>query len=202
MNTKIEWLTAPYGATAYQPAGPEQYEGWYRKDANGEIEWWRVDGHGKDQWTWMGGRQDYPHGTIVKPAEKVIVRLQTTAEQLGWAAIDWSKAPEGTMGFHQQANGYVDHWVKWTENGDNWFCVCGFEAEGWQQAVTPFDKMMPNYRERIVCVPNKLASNQREDFAKELFQLVVPEGNWHKLSEEAKNTWRKAFDSGYRKTIS
>src|SRR5690349_10404553 len=110
--------------------------------------------------------------------------------------IDWSKAPEGTTGFHPQANGYVDHWVKWAENGDNWFCTLGFESSGWQEAVIPFDKMMPNYRDRIIHKPAELALIEREDFTKELFQLIAPEGKWHKLSEEAKASWYKAFDVG------
>ena len=117
-------------------------------------------------------------------------------------SIDWSKAPEGTMGFHPQVNGYVDHWVKWDENGANWFCVLGFELSGWQKAVIPFDKMMPNYQERIIRAPTGLitVSEQREDFTKKLFQLINPEGKWHKLTEEAKVSWYKAFDAGYRKT--
>lgn len=49
--------------------------------------------------------------------------------------------------------GYVDHWVKWVENGDNWFCALGFESSGWQKAAIPFDKMMPNYRDRVIRVP-------------------------------------------------
>lgn len=68
--------------------------------------------------------------------------------------IDWSKAPEGTMGFHPQANGYVDHWVKWVENGDNWFCVCGFETEGWvEHHVNLNDKTLLRYRAAITTRP-------------------------------------------------
>lgn len=197
----VNWLTGPLDATAYQPSAPEQEEGWYRKNANGEVEWWQVNSHNKDQWTWMGGRKDYPYGAIIRPAEKVIVRLQTTAEQLGWAAINWSKAPEGTMGFHPQINGYVDHWVKWAENGDNWFCTCGFESEGWQNACVNLTHMLPCYRSAIIVRPAELVLTERENFTKELFQLIVPEGKWHKLSEEAKASWYKAFDSGYRKPV-
>lgn len=67
--------------------------------------------------------------------------------------IDWSKAPEGAMGFHPQANGYVDHWVKWTENGDNWFCTCGFEAGGWVEYHVSLNQMSPRYRSAIVVRP-------------------------------------------------
>lgn len=61
--------------------------------------------------------------------------------------IDWSKAPEGVKGFHPQVNGYTDHWVKWCSNGDNWFCVVGFESGGWVRASTP---MHQNYMAGIV----------------------------------------------------
>lgn len=40
--------------------------------------------------------------------------------------IDWSKAPEGTTAHHAQGAGYTDHWMK-----DGYFCVVGFEADGW-----------------------------------------------------------------------
>jgi len=69
------------------------------------------------------------------------------------ANIDWSKAPEGTMGFHPQANGYVDHWIKWAENGDNWFCTCGFEAGGWVKYHVNLNSMSPRYRATIVVAP-------------------------------------------------
>lgn len=68
-------------------------------------------------------------------------------------SIDWSKAPEGTMGFHPQENGYVDRWVKWAENGDNWFCVCGFEADGWQNSYVKLSHMLPRYFSTIIVRP-------------------------------------------------
>ena len=64
--------------------------------------------------------------------------------------IDWSKAPEGTMGFHPRANGYVDHWVKWAENGDSWFCTRGFEAGGWVKYEVNLNSMSPHYRSTMV----------------------------------------------------
>lgn len=67
--------------------------------------------------------------------------------------IDWSKAPEGAMGFHPCVNGYVDHWVKWTENGDNWFCVCGFEPGSWVKSYPSLRSMSPRYRSTIIVRP-------------------------------------------------
>lgn len=56
--------------------------------------------------------------------------------------IQWDKAPEGVLAFHPAVNGYSDHWVKWDEKGNNWFCVTGFESGGW---VNSFTSMHPKY---------------------------------------------------------
>lgn len=46
--------------------------------------------------------------------------------------IDWSKAPEGATHFHPELNGFIAHWVK-----PGFFCVLGFEREGWKQDFNP-----------------------------------------------------------------
>ena len=149
----VNWFAAPLGTTAYQPPGPEQHEGWYRKNARDEVMWWPIGREDKKQWTWLGGRCDYPYGAIIRPAEAVTVKIEPGNGALGTVVVDWSKAPEGTMGFHPQANGYVDHWVKWAENGDNWFCTCGFEECGWQNSYVKLSHMLPRYFSTIIVRP-------------------------------------------------
>lgn len=61
--------------------------------------------------------------------------------------IGWSNAPDGAMGFCPSINGYVDHWVKWSADGSNSFCVCGFESGGWVESLT---SMHPKYLEIII----------------------------------------------------
>lgn len=52
-------------------------------------------------------------------------------------------------------NGYVDHWVKWAENGDNWFCVRGFEAGGWVKYEVNLTNMSLRYRSTIIVRPQQ-----------------------------------------------
>lgn len=61
--------------------------------------------------------------------------------------IDWGKAPDDAMGFCPSTNGYVDHWVKWSSDGSNSFCVCGFEPGGWVKSITT---MHAKYLEIII----------------------------------------------------
>lgn len=68
--TQPNWDKAPATAEAYQPPGPEQYEGWYRKGTSGAAEWWQVNSAGEEQWVWMGGRTDFPYGAIVRGQPK------------------------------------------------------------------------------------------------------------------------------------
>lgn len=68
--TQPNWDKAPATVEAYQPPGPEQYEGWYRKGTSGAVEWWQVNSAGEEQWVWMGGRTDFPYGAIVRGQPK------------------------------------------------------------------------------------------------------------------------------------
>ena len=50
--------------------------------------------------------------------------------------IDWSKAPEGATHYHpmtcQVGGGVSDHWFK-----PGFFCVVGFESNGWVPDISP-----------------------------------------------------------------
>lgn len=63
----IDMSKAPETAEAYQPGTNHQHEGWYRRNASGDVEWWEVDSNGKERWTWMGGRKSFPVGHVPLP---------------------------------------------------------------------------------------------------------------------------------------
>lgn len=204
----INWLAAPVGATAYQPSGPEQYEGWYRKNECGEVMWWQVGRQGKEQWAWMGGRRDYPYGAVIRPAERVTVKIEPGNGALGAVVAAWNKAPLGTMGFHPAKNGYVDHWVKWEDSGDNWFCVCGFEKDGWQKAITKLGPWPSQYTQTIVRKPGKnqaavyceLQLNAWQEYANNFRQTIgVQSAQEAKLRGEISlQVFAAGFDAGVK----
>ncbi|QLL11734.1 hypothetical protein [Pseudomonas chlororaphis] len=65
--------------------------------------------------------------------------------------IDWSKAPEGVTGFHPDKNGHLAHWVKLGSNGNNCFCVVGFESSGWVNLHS--SRISEDYRAEIINAP-------------------------------------------------
>lgn len=96
------------------------------------------------------------------------------------------------MGFCPMLNGYVDHWVKWEKNGDNWFCVRGFESGGWVKAVTP---MCEGYKSVIVTKPEGVS---QIELAKVLISLS---GDIRQPINTSQAAWMAAQleELGYRK---
>lgn len=52
---------------------------------------------------------------------------------------------------------------------------------------------------RPIRTPEQIADENREKAARELFELVNPEGKWHKFADEGKTRYRAAIDAGYCK---
>lgn len=46
--------------------------------------------------------------------------------------VDWSLAPDDATHFSPMTNEYIDHWVK-RDGRDSYFCVTGFEKDGWKR---------------------------------------------------------------------
>lgn len=62
----LNWSKAPEGAEAGHPGADELYPAWYRKDVSGLVEQICPDA-GIHTWTWMGGRKDFPVGSVLRP---------------------------------------------------------------------------------------------------------------------------------------
>lgn len=62
----IDWSKAPEGTEAGHPGGPGIYPAWYRKDTAGLVEQICPEA-GIHTWTWMGGRRDFPIGSVLRP---------------------------------------------------------------------------------------------------------------------------------------
>lgn len=68
--SEIDLTNAPVGAEAYHPEAHEQMACWYMRDQQGDV-WCYLDVRPieKGMWTHMGGRQDFPAGSIRLPAQ-------------------------------------------------------------------------------------------------------------------------------------
>jgi len=64
MNVDLD--VAPEGAEAVHAGGEGLYAAWYRKDVSGLVEQ-ICPGAGINTWTWMGGRKDFPVGSVIRP---------------------------------------------------------------------------------------------------------------------------------------
>ena len=102
--------------------------------------------------------------------------------------IDWSKAPEGVMGYHPHCAGYVDHWLKWESNGDNWFSVVGFESGGWVKALVPLE---PENLEYLIRRPEAIDAREKE--IRKMLEVCGTTAVIVQLACE------QLFDAGYRK---
>lgn len=54
---------------------------------------------------------------------------------------------------------------------------------------------------RCLRTPEQIAAEEREQDAQALFELINPEGKWHKFAEEGKARFRAAVAAGYRKQV-
>lgn len=55
---------------------------------------------------------------------------------------------------------------------------------------------------RPIRTPEQIEAEEREQDAQSLFELINPEGKWHKFAEEGKARFRAAVAAGYRKQVS
>lgn len=62
----IDWGKAPEGAEAGYLGTSHAYDAWYKRDANGEV-WQICSAAGFDNWVSMGGRKDFPVGSVLRP---------------------------------------------------------------------------------------------------------------------------------------
>jgi hypothetical protein len=54
--------------------------------------------------------------------------------------------------------------------------------------------------DRLIVADPDTADDDREKAARELFELVNPDGKWHKFHEAGKARYLAAIDAGYRKS--
>lgn len=62
----INWSAAPTDAEAGNPESSQILACWYKRNQFGDV-MVIVDGSGID-WLHMGGRKDFPYGSILRPA--------------------------------------------------------------------------------------------------------------------------------------
>ena len=63
---KIDWSKAPEGTEACYPGDKQMYPAWYRTDRYGCVEQ-ICEASGTTKWTTMGGRRDFPYGSVLHP---------------------------------------------------------------------------------------------------------------------------------------
>lgn len=73
--SEIDWSNAPDGAEAAMPRSASMHAAWYRRDPSGMVEQ-ICPMAGVLSWTSMGGRMDFPVGSIGRP-------LASSAQWLG-----------------------------------------------------------------------------------------------------------------------
>lgn len=72
MNEQIDWGKAPEGTEAGYLGTSHAYDAWYKRDANGEV-LQICPAAGFNDWVSMGGRKDFPVGSVLRPVAPVWV---------------------------------------------------------------------------------------------------------------------------------
>lgn len=173
----INWKMAPSGAEAYQPEGPEQFPGWYKK-IKGEVYWWQLTDSQNEQWLWMGGRRDFPVGAIIRPA--VIIG------QPAWVGV--GIPPVGTVCEVLPAK-QVPYIAEITAIGRLSLLVWVAEND----CEIALSTVTTQFR------PIDAKAKAREQAAKELFEVIAPDGKWHELIAEHRERYYRAVDAGWIK---
>jgi hypothetical protein len=87
----IDWSKAPEGTEAGYEGSRHLYSAWYRKAADGTVEQ-ICPGAGVHTWQDMGGRRDFPFGSVLRPVlkasdqEELEKFITGICELLGWDA--------------------------------------------------------------------------------------------------------------------
>lgn len=175
------WERAPEGAEAYQPAGPEQYEGWYKR-IKGEVYWWQLTDSQNEQWLWMGGRQDFPIGVgiVMRPV------IGQPTNKPAWVGV--GVPPVGTVCEVLPAE-QVPYIAEITAVGQ--LSLLAWVAEN--DCEIALSTVTTQFR------PIDPKAMAREQAAKELFEVVSTGGKWHKLSADNKEHYYRAIDAGWVK---
>jgi len=82
----LDWSEAPEGAEAGHPGGEGLYPVWFRKDVAGLVEQ-ICPAAGINTWTWMGGRKDFPVGSVLRPPILLAHHDQISASSAGFELI-------------------------------------------------------------------------------------------------------------------
>jgi hypothetical protein len=82
----VDWDEAPQGAEAGHPGGEGLFPAWFRKDTAGLVEQ-ICPAAGINTWTWMGGRKDFPVGSVLRPPILMAHYGQLSASSAGFDLI-------------------------------------------------------------------------------------------------------------------
>lgn len=183
----LDWDQAPEGAEAGHPGGDGVYAAWFRKDTAGLVEQICPEA-GIYTWTWMGGRKDFPVGSLIRPP--ILLGHASYASQ--WNGE--SRPPVGTVCEWKERTGFT--WVKAT-------VLFISESSVVMQREDGFEWQMLTKRTvfRPIRTPEQIAAEERLKKAIELYGAVMNHSGqqFKSLPAERQEHYMSLIDAGWQK---
>jgi len=195
--TDMDWSKAPEGTTHYGPPTENYFGNWFQAHLCG----WSI--FYENRWVNVGEIQKERFDSLVfRPTQWGPYTTVEAAPQ-PWSGEDGSLPPVGlkceTLWSSTTGEYGTALILAHDENRAVYRLTSGERKGEYGSDVqhTNFGEHLPIFRP--IRTAEQIAAEERMSCAKEFHTLVCPEGKWHKLNEDARESWASIYDAGYRK---